>query len=409
MCLNQPMFLEERRKLILAYLDKHERVTVDYLAQSCAVTKETVRTDLNALARQGLLQRCHGGALVIRHSLQSALIQDSGISVEALLTRLVSQNKKTRTRDKGKNVKGKVCILGSFNVDIVARVERFPKGGETLMATDSSLGPGGKGSNQAMAASRAGAQVHFVSKVGKDQFSQFAYDHLSSSDIHSFTLYQSDSEPTGNAIIYVSEQDGENMIAIYPGANKTITDDEVAAMAEELADANVLLVQMENNFTATLNAIKLAKELGVAVIVNPAPYSADVIDCLPFIDLITPNETEASLLSGIEVTDVASAKLAAQKISAMGASKVIITMGSRGALIQDGGNFHLIPVFPALSVDTTGAGDAFNGALAAATAMGQSMVQAAHYASAFASLAVEREGASNMPTLEQVHARLATR
>lgn len=409
MHLSQHMFLEERRKRILVYLDQYERVTVDFLAQACSVTKETIRSDLNALAQQNLLQRCHGGALVIRRSLQSAIVQDNGISVEALLTRLISQNNNARPREKGKSVKGKVCILGSFNVDIVARVERFPKGGETLLATGSTLGPGGKGANQAMAASRAGAKVHFVAKVGKDQFSQFAYDHLSSSDIHSFTLYQSETEPTGNAIIFVSQQDGENMIAIHPGANKFITDDEVAAMVNQLAEAKVLLVQMENNLPATLNAIKLAKELGVTVILNPAPYSPEVIDCLPYVDMITPNETEASLLSGIEVTDFASAKLASQKITDMGARKVIITLGARGALIQDGAHFHQVPVFPALSVDTTGAGDAFNGALATAIAMDQSVVQAAHYASAFASLAVEREGASNMPSLEQVQARLASR
>jgi len=409
MQLSQRMFLEERHKGILAYLDQHERVTVNFLAQTCAVTKETIRTDLNSLAQQGLLKRCHGGALVIRRSLQSAIIQDTGIGVDALLTKLNSQNKNTRSREKGKSVKNKVCILGSFNVDIVARVERFPKGGETLLATGSTLGPGGKGANQAMAASRAGAQVHFVAKVGKDQFSQFAYDHLSSSDIHSFTLYQSETEPTGNAIIFVSQEDGENMIAIHPGANKSITNQEVAAMLDELAGANVLLVQMENNFPATLNAVKLAKELGVTVILNPAPYSPEVLECLDYVDMITPNETEASLLSGIEVTDFASAKLASQKITAMGARKVIITLGARGALIQDGAHFHQVPVFPALSIDTTGAGDAFNGALAAATAMGQSTLQAAHYASAFASLAVEREGASNMPSLEQVQARLASR
>lgn len=403
------MFVAERRKRILVWLDKHERVTVDFLAQTFAVTRETIRSDLNALAHQGLLQRCHGGALVIRRHLQSALIQDTGINVEVLLQRLAEQQQNAPLSGRGKSVKGKVCILGSFNVDIVARVDRFPKGGESLLANGSTLGPGGKGANQAMAASRAGAQVHFVAKVGKDQFSQFAWDHLSSSDIHSLQLYQSEDEPTGSAIIYVSQRDGENMIAIYPGANKTLSDDEVAAMTDELSAAKVLLVQMENNFSATLKAMQLAKQLGVKVILNPAPYSAELVAGLPYVDIITPNETEASLLSGIEVTDLTSARQAARRIADMGVSKVIITMGSRGALILDGNHFHQVAVFPALSVDTTGAGDAFNGAFAAAIAMGQGMVQAANYASAFASLAVEREGASNMPTLEQVSQRLATR
>jgi ribokinase len=248
-----------------------------------------------------------------------------------------------------------------------------------------------------------------VSKVGTDQFSQFAFDHLSASDIHSFKLYQTDEEPTGSAIIYVSQEDGENMIAIYSGANKTITDAEIAELTLELAQSDVLLVQLENNISATLNVLKLAQTLGVRVIMNPAPFSRDVLSCMNFIDILTPNETEASLLSGIEITDLASAKDAALAIVQLGAQCVIITMGSQGALLYDQRQFQHISAFPALSVDTTGAGDAFNGALAAALADGQSIAQAATYASAFASLAVEREGASNMPDREQVLTRLAQR
>ncbi|TCV96617.1 ribokinase [Biostraticola tofi] len=403
------MFLAERRNHILAYLDKHERISVEFLSKAFSVSRETIRSDLNALAQLNLVQRCHGGAVINRRSMQSTLITETDGNFEVLLRRLEGQKRKQGSMNKGNMMKGKVCILGSFNVDIVAKVERFPKGGESLLALGSALGPGGKGANQAMAASHAGAKVHFVSKVGKDQFSQFAFDHLSSSQIHSFKLYQSEHEPTGNAIIYVSQQDGENMIAIYPGANKTITDEEVIAMQAELSDSEVLLVQLENNFVATLNAMKLAKTLGCLVILNPAPYSSDIVGCLKYVDVITPNETEASLLSGVDVRDLDSAKQAAQKIVALGAERVIITMGSRGALILDNQQFQHIPAFPALSVDTTGAGDAFNGAFAAALAGGQAIAQAATYASAFASLAVEREGAANMPDHQQVVARLAQR
>lgn len=403
------MFLEERRNQILAYLTRHERASVDYLATVFAVSKETIRSDLNELARLNLVQRCYGGAIIVRRSLQSELIAPSGENFEVLLKRLEKQTRHQTSKQKGNKMNGKVCILGSFNVDIVAKVARFPKGGESIMAQGSALGPGGKGANQAMAASRAGSQVYFVTKVGTDQFSQFAYDHLSSSDIHAFKLYQSDTEPTGNAIIYVSQQNGENMIAIYPGANQTITDDEVAAIAPELATSDVLLVQLENNFSATLNVIKLAHALGKKVILNPAPYSSEILPYLEYLDVITPNETEASLLSGIDIQDFDSTKEAALKIARMGAKRVIITMGSRGALLYDGHQFQHIPAFPALGVDTTGAGDAFNGAFAAALANGQSMVQAATYASAFASLAVEREGASNMPEHQQVIARLSQR
>jgi ribokinase len=210
-------------------------------------------------------------------------------------------------------------------------------------------------------------------------------------------------------LIYVSQDDGENMIAIYSGANKTLSSDEIASMSPELASSNVLLVQLENNFDATLNAMKLARALGVQVIMNPAPFSPDILGCIDLIDIITPNETEASLLSGVEITDLESARAAALAIVARGARRVIITMGSHGALIYDNQQFQHIPAFPALSVDTTGAGDAFNGALAAAIADGQTLAQAATFASAFASLAVEREGASNMPAYQQVISRLALR
>ncbi|MEI2605779.1 ribokinase [Erwinia aphidicola] len=401
------MYLEQRRNHILEYLDRHETLSVAWLAGTFAVSKETIRSDLAALAGLGLIQRCHGGAMVLRRNLQARLISETGGNFEVLLQRLESQRLNGQ-RGKRKT-QGRVCILGSFNVDIVAKVARFPRGGESLLALGSTLGPGGKGANQAMAASRTGARVHFVSKVGKDQFSQFAFDHLSASDIHSFKLYQSESEPTGNAIIYVSQQDGENMIAIYSGANQTLTDAEVAEMTHELSGADVLLLQLENNFSATLNAMKLANTLGVRVIMNPAPFSDDVLKCLQYVDVITPNETEASLLSGVEVTDLESAREAAQAIVRQGAKRVIITMSSRGALILDNGQFQHIPAFPAVSVDTTGAGDAFNGAFAAALASGQTIAQAATYAAAFASLAVEREGASNMPDHPQVVARLAQR
>ncbi|QIQ20922.1 ribokinase [Zophobihabitans entericus] len=394
------MFTEERHKIILSYLDKHEKATVQYFSDYFNVSKETIRKDLGILAGQRLVIRCHGGAMVLRHKFVSDITSTE--SIASLLTKY----QKNKHKHRGEKMNGQVCILGSFNVDIVAQVARFPKGGESIMAKKSMIGPGGKGANQAMAASYAEAKVHFVAKVGKDQFSQFAYDHLSSSKIDSFTLYQSDKEPTGNAVIYVSEEDGENMIAIYSGANLTLTDEEIIALEANLKNADILLVQLENNFDAMCNAMKLAKALGVQVILNPAPYSAEVMKALEYIDIITPNETEASFMSGIEITDLDSAKQAAEKIYSLGVQTVIITLGSKGSLIFDGKQHQHIKPFPAVPVDTTGAGDAFNGAFCASLAKGQSTYQAATYASAFASLAVEREGASNMPSHQQVLQRM---
>ncbi|KES16119.1 Sugar kinase, ribokinase family [Gilliamella apis SCGC AB-598-P17] len=395
------MFLEERQKAILDYLDKHEKGSVQYFSEIFKVSKETIRKDLSTLAKQLLVIRCYGGAMIKRHRLVS------NITDKECITSLMTRYDKQKFKKRGDRMNGNVCILGSFNVDIVAQVARFPKGGESILAQKRMIGPGGKGANQALAASHADAKVHFVAKVGTDQFNQFAHDHLSSSKINSFTLYQSDKEPTGNAVIYVSEENGENMIAIYPGANLTITDKEIVMLESYLKQSDILLVQLENNIDAVLNAMKLAKAMGVKVVLNPAPYSKDIQQLLSYIDIITPNETEASLMSGVEVNDFDSAKLAAEKIYSLGIQTVIITLGSKGSLIYDGKHHQHIKPFLAVPVDTTGAGDAFNGAFCASLAKGETLYQAAVYASAFASLAVEREGASNMPSHQNVLKRMA--
>ncbi|POP40811.1 ribokinase [Superficieibacter electus] len=401
------MFSKERQREILAYLNKHERATVNQLAVLFSVSKETIRNDLNILAGQEFIQRCHGGAIILRRIFRSKSVNDFGPSIVKFLNQVDRQGRSTSAlKKKGQRMKNKVCILGSFNVDIIANVERFPKNGESLLASNTIIGPGGKGANQALAASKCQVQVHFVGKVGNDHFSKMAHDHLSSSDIDSFTLYQDEEHKTGSAIIYVSQSDGENMIAIYSGANQYITESEVANIASELADAKIFLTQLENNIEATHKALMMASSLGVKTILNPAPYSEHAATCLPYVDYLTPNETEASLMSGVEVNDIASAKDAARVIKSMGAKNIIITMGSQGVLIYDGKQFTHIPALKAVTVDTTGAGDAFNGAFAAAMAKEQSLHSAAKFACAFASLAVEREGAASMPDYQNVLSRL---
>jgi hypothetical protein len=160
------MFLEERRHLIWQYLNKHERGTVNYFSACHGVSKETIRSDLNILAEMGLVQRCHGGAIILRRSLQSELISETGRGFEVLLQPIAHRKPQNDHQQKGKVMQGKVCVFGSFNVDIVARVERFPAGRVTAGA-GKQPGPGGKGANQATAASKAGAKVHFAAKVGK--------------------------------------------------------------------------------------------------------------------------------------------------------------------------------------------------------------------------------------------------
>lgn len=398
------MLREERRELIFKYIRENHRTTVNMLAAIFQVTKETIRSDLASLAKEGMIKRFHGGAYFFEYEVQNPLSEKN--SVTDLMRNLNTQRKRTTTGMMSRKMKKKVCILGSFNVDIVARVSRFPKSGETIRAIENTFGPGGKGCNQAMAAFFANADVHFFAKVGNDHFSQFARNHLTSSGMDSYTLYQTEEASTGSAVIYVSEENGENVIAIAPGANQTINDEEINSLHPYLAESAILLVQLENNIDAVVSVMKLAGTLGNTVILNPAPYSAEIGDYLSYVDIITPNETEASQLSGIEITDLDSARQAALKIAELGIKRVLITLGSRGVLVLDEGSFRHIPAFPAVVVDTTGAGDAFNGALAAALANGDSLIDAAKYASAFASLAVEREGAANMPDDEMARQRL---
>lgn len=399
------MYKEQRQERIIQLLRRQGPASVRFLASQLDVTKETIRTDLSQLQRDGLVVRHHGGVSLKKHLMQNELLQDKHLDISHLMQTHHRTHLKHRQIGDSKSMVGKVCVFGSFNVDIVAKVDRFPKNGETLIAKETTFGPGGKGANQALAVHSAGASVHFATKVGKDQFNQFARNHLDSSGIESFSIYETDETTTGSAVIYVNDT-GENFIAICPGANQRVTNEEVAELMPYLAESKVLLVQMENNIEAIDGVMKLAKGLNVLVILNPAPYSPEVDKLIPYVDLLTPNETEASQISGVEVTDVESAKQAAQVIHQKGAQSIIITMGKQGALLFDGTLFSYIPSYNAVAVDTTGAGDAFNGALAASLANGKNITQSALYATAFASLAVEREGAANMPNKTLVEARM---
>ncbi len=373
---------------------------VEKIASDFNVTTATIRSDLRFLEAQGFITRFHGGAIINPVLMKEEMTSSKQQNITQLIRNLTSGNEVTMDKQHKGVPTGKVCVLGSFNIDIVARVKRFPEKGETIVAIENTLGPGGKGCNQALAVHCSDAHVHFVAKVGTDHFSQYASDHFISSGLTSYTLYKTEEHGTGSAVIFVSEEDGENVIAISPGANKTLTENEINDAASELEDSNVLLLQLENNIEAIAQMMTLAKEKGCKIILNPAPYTKEIKPFLAMVDIITPNRTEATQLSGIDVNDLPSAKQAASIISSWGIDIVIITMGSEGVLLLQNNTFTHIPAYPAVVTDTTGAGDAFNGAVAAALANGKDVLNAVKYAAAFASLAVEREGAANMPTQE---------
>ena len=302
---------------------------------------------------------------------------------------------------------GKVCVFGAFNVDVVARLSRFPRPGESMIATSSLMGAGGKGANQALAAARAGARVHYIGKVGSDSFAEFAQQHLNNSEINVCTLFESPEKPTGNALIYVSEENGENMIGVDPGANLTVTEQEVDSCLPVIKSSDLLLIQMENNADAIVRLLNHAHENHIYVILNPAPFQVIPDEALALADLLTPNATEAQLLTNIEVHDLVSASAAAAILHAKGIKNVLITLGLQGALLSTPHGQTHIPAYPAHPVDTTGAGDAFNGSLAAYLSQGEKIENAALFASAYASVSVERVGAAqSMPSKQEALTRM---
>lgn len=399
------MFKEERRNDILNLLIKENSVNVSKLSLYYQVSQETIRSDLDYLQRTGMLQRCYGGGILNRQAL-GKLISENKIAMPEITEPPVAKD--TRAKKEYSIMSCKVCVLGSFNIDVSATVPWLPQSGESVLASQFGFYPGGKGANQAQAASNAGADVHFIFKVGKDQFSAFALNHIKKSGIKSYSAYQTDEAPTGSALIYVSAEDGDNCIAIYSGANMKITVEEIQEQRNFIADANVVLMQLENNLSAIKEFITIAQQEEKVIILNPAPYTKQVNEIIASIDILTPNETEASFLSGVKIRNVSDAKRAGNIILESGVKKVIITLGAQGSLLCEKERTLFIPAWHAVVKDAAGAGDAFNGALATALAHNYDLVSAIQYASAFASLAVEQEGASSMPTHQHVIHRMTT-
>ncbi|EPW6410885.1 ribokinase [Vibrio vulnificus] len=309
--------------------------------------------------------------------------------------------------DISSNNKG-VFVAGSYNLDIVSRVESFPQKGETVSILSKKYLSGGKGANQATACRRVTEDTHFFAKIGNDDFAKRAKQHLADQRFASLTLAESHNSPTGVALITVSEREIDNYIVLDLGANLEVSDADIQKIAPQIKQASVVLMQMENNIEAVASVLRMAKEQAKTTILNPAPFHDQLHTLVPLVDVITPNETEASELSGIVIKDIETAEQAARVIHRMGATNVIITLGGNGCLAYDGNEFKRFLSYPAEVVDTSGAGDAFNGSLAAFLSLGKSLSESINFATAFASSSVENEGAANMPSMAQVEAKLAT-
>ncbi|WP_299654771.1 ribokinase [uncultured Tateyamaria sp.] len=299
---------------------------------------------------------------------------------------------------------GTVVILGVFVADTAYRADRMPVMGETIMGTSFALGPGGKGSNQAVACARLGAETHFISSLGQDDFAKLALDTWAHAGVIPHVRQIADSY-TGAAHIFIEEATGDNAIIIAPGAATLISPADVDAQADLIRGADVFVTQLEQPIDAAMRGLEIARAAGVTTVLNPAPAAALPDGMLALCDYITPNETECEALTGIAVTDVAEAQEACSALMEQGVRTPIITMGEQGAYLSGHGLVPAIKVGPVL--ETTGAGDAFNGALAVALAEGQSAEHAVQYSCATAGISVTRAGtAPSMPTRAEVDAIL---
>lgn len=297
----------------------------------------------------------------------------------------------------------KVVVVGSYVVDLMSRAPHLPKPGETVLGGPFQMGPGGKGGNQATAAARCGSEVTFITKVGDDLFGQAALKHFEAENINTQYIMVDSNQSTGAALIAV-DANSENSIVVALGACGTITEEEVFNAEDSFKTADIVLIQLETSIEAVVAAVKLAKKYGVPVILNPAPYQEFPREILSDVSYITPNETEAFELSGIDVKDEESALEAATKIHGMGVETVIITLGSKGAFLYTGDEKgELVTGFKVKAVDTTGAGDAFNGGFAHALSTGYSIREAMTFANAVAALSVTKIGtAPAMPNKKDV-------
>lgn len=307
-------------------------------------------------------------------------------------------------------MKEKVTVFGSFVVDLMGRTPHLPVPGETVKGSFFKQGAGGKGFNQGIAAHKAGGDVAMITKLGRDTLANVALEAMDDVGMPKDYLFYNDEVATGIALILVDENTSQNEIVIVPGACSTITDEDIASVADRIKESGYVLLQLEVNQDANEKVAKLAKENGVKVIINTAPYQPISDEFLNGAYLVTPNEVEAEELTGIPVRDLESADRAAKVFFDKGVQNVLITLGSRGVYINTEGKSVIVPAYKVNAIDTTGAGDAFNGGLLAALAEGKTLPEAARFANALAALSVQRIGTTPaMPTREEIDAFLAER
>lgn len=299
-----------------------------------------------------------------------------------------------------------ILVVGSANVDLVAEVPSLPRPGETVLGTRLTVHDGGKGANQAVAAARAGGAVTLACAVGSDAYGDRLRRSLAAAGV-STDHVQTVREATGTALICVDAA-GQNSIAVVPGANALLRADVVERALADLPGARTLLLQLEVPSDTVAAAARMGAARGLRVILNPAPATPLHPSLLSAVDVLTPNESEAELLSGLPAAGLRGAAAAAERLLESGVGAVVVTLGAEGAFVaSSGGDRVHVPGFPAAVVDTTAAGDVFNGALAVALAEGQGLQAAVRFACAAGAISVSREGAQrSAPAREEIEALL---
>ena len=289
-------------------------------------------------------------------------------------------------------MKPHIVVLGSSNTDMIIRLDHIPRPGETILGGEFVTAAGGKGANQAVGAARAGGEVTFIARVGHDMFGDQAVSGFVRDGINVEYVSRDKSQPSGVALIFVAK-DGENSIAVASGANALLSSADVKKAKRAFARASALVMQLETPLETVQAAAQLATKCGVPVILNPAPARKLPSALLKLVSILTPNESEAELLTGIKVCGERSAARAAAKLRASGVKTVIITLGARGAFVAGEDGAQLVRGFKVRTVDTTAAGDVFNGALAVALGEDQPLLDAVRFACAAAAISVTRLGA----------------
>ena len=298
----------------------------------------------------------------------------------------------------------KISVLGIFVADISFLANKIPSEGETILGENYNIGPGGKGCNQAIAIARLGGTVNFISKIGEENYGQLAIETLKQNNIDTSTIIESSDHQTGVAGIMVDSKTGNNAINVITGAPSTLTIDEVNKNLDKIKNSKIFLTQLEIPKDVTLYSLKIAKRNKVLTILNPAPASEISKEFFNYIDYFTPNETEAEFYTGIKIRNEKEAKEASTKLLNLGVKKVIITLGEKGLFYSDGKEDIYIKALDLKNVlDTTGAGDAFNGGLAFALSQNKPIEEALNLANKVAGLSTTKFGAGkSMPLLKDL-------